>query len=221
MRSVHLLLLSFAFFHTGCAAFGIATRNDLDEQSRAASARYDQMREENRILRDRFAQLTGTLEATEKMLAELEQELESAQARSNERSQEIWSQTGDLQVRMAALEDRLTSASTVSDSLRNGIVTARRAAQAASTEALTVRQDLDAVADRADLARSRSETLLRAWLTQLREERGRLERQLSALEASLAQWESEVFETSEQLSGPVDSAERPVPRATDGRDAIE
>jgi len=207
MRLFHLLLLSFLFVHVGCAAFGIATRSDLDEQKRAAAARHDRMREENRVLRDRFERLTGTLEATEQALVELERELESARTRSDEQSREIWSQTGDLQTRMAALEDRLVSASTASDSLREGIDSARLAAQAASTEALIVRQGLDDVADRADLATSRSETLLRMWLERLRDERGRLERQLSALEASLGQWESEVLESSARLTEPGDGRE--------------
>ena len=108
---------------------------------------------------------------------------------------------------MATIEDRLGAAASISDSLRTDLRLARRAAEAASTEALTVRQDLDDVSDRADLARSRSETLLRAWLQQLRDERGRLERQLSALEASLAQWESEVFETTPRLDEPASGEE--------------
>lgn len=225
MRIVRLLLLFSLVFHTGCAVFGVATRGDLDEQRRAAAARHDQMREENRVLRDRFAQLSGELQAAEEALSTVEQELQQVQSQATTQRQEIWSQTGDLQVRMAWVEDRLGAATSASDSLRSDLDVARRAAEAASTEALIVRQDLDDVADRADLATSRSETLLRAWLKQLREERGRLERQLTALEASLAQWESEVFETTPLLPGPVDaedvSAASEEGKAADARATIE
>ncbi len=201
-----VLLLSSLFLQAGCAAFGVATRGDLEEERRAARARAEQLREENRILRDRIERLGATIEVTGRSIAEMESTLQGFEDRAAEQRQRIWSQTGDLQVRMAAIEDRLGAATSLSDSLRGDVDQATRAAQAASTEALTVRQDLDTVAETAEFARSRSETLLRAWLEQLRAERERLERQLGALEASLAQWESEVFRPEGRpLSGPTDS----------------
>lgn len=215
MRHVLFLLLSTSlFFHAGCAVFGIATRGDLEEERQAARARHEQVREENRVLRDRFQQLTGTLEATEKALAEVEAELEAVRARADSQRQEIWSRTGDLQVRMAGIEDRLGGAVTLADSLRGSVDASRAEAQSARVEAQSVRQDLVGVSDRADLAHARSETLLRAWLQQLRDERGRLERQLTALEASLAQWESEVYQTTPRLPAPGEGRDAPAASST-------
>lgn len=218
MRAVLIvLLLSSLFLQAGCAAFGIATRGDLEDERRAARARAEQLREENRILRDRIERLGASIEVTGRSIADMESTLQHFGDRAAEQRQEIWSQTGDLQVRLAAIEDRLGAAASLSDSLRDDVDRASRAAQAASTEALTVRQDLDSVAENAEFARSRSEVLLRAWLEQLRAERDRLERQLGALESSLSQWESEVFRPEGRpLSG---SAERDLEVSGDTRGA--
>ena len=207
MRTLSIcLLLGSLVLQSGCAVFGVATRSDLEEHQRQQNARVDQMREENRILRDGIEQVRTTLTETERTLSEVESALAAAEDRAASQRQEIWSQTGDLQMRMAAVEDRIGAATTASDSLRLSLERANRVAEAASSEALMVRGDLDEVARRADLARSRSDLLLRAWLEQLRAERERLERQLTALEASLAQWESEVFETTSPLAPvPVES----------------
>ena len=85
--------------------------------------------------------------------------------------------------------------------------TERALTEAASSEALIVRHSLDGVAERAELARSRSDILLKAWLQMLRGERQRLGDRLELLDASLAQWESEMVEMVPLSQPPVEVQE--------------
>ena len=179
---------------SGCSVFGVATRADLDEVRRTSMEEKKQLNEQNRMLQARVERLGSTLASTERTLAQAESSVRRLEQTASVQRQEMRLEAGNLQNRLLALEEQLNVAGTLSDSLREDLSLTRRAAEAASSEALIVRHSLDGVAEHAQLAHSRSETLLRAWLQMLREERQRLGNRLAMLDASLAQWESEAVE---------------------------
>ena len=191
LQRLTLLLLPLLFLCSGYSVFGVATRGDLEEQQRIADARLQEMRTENRILRDRLERLDATLDRVGASLQTVESVVEDIDTQAARQLKQVWSQTGDLQVRMAAVEDHFGSTTIAADSLRQGIDLAGRTALAAREEVQSVAQGLDSVARRADDAQTRSDALLRAWLEQLRGERAQLAARLEMLDASVRQWEAE------------------------------
>lgn len=192
-RRLTLLLLPLLLLSSGCSVFGVATRGDLEEQQRIAEARLQEMRAENRILRDRLERLDVTLDRVGASLQNVESVVEDLDDRAATQLQQVWSQTGDLQVRVASMEDHYGSATLAADSLRQGIDLAGRTALEAHRQAQSVAQGLDSVAQRADEAQLRSDALLRAWLEQLRRERAQLAARLELLDDSLQRWEAEAL----------------------------
>ena len=176
MKRVPLLVLLSVSLLSGCSVFGIATRSQLEESEKAAQARHDALRDQNRVLREELTAVRQRLERTQEQLQQTTEGLDTDLTRAREELGELWSHTGDLKVRLAGVEDQLASADDATEALRRDLDDAAVAAQDAAVRTERVQQGQRRMRD--------------AWLRSLREERERLRDELLALERQLDEWES-------------------------------